>query len=407
VIQDNDLPLYPIGDVTTVDAATGVVDSLDVVCRLRGIVHGVNLRASTNGLQFVVKDSTGTIWTFQGIKNFGYTVTEGDAIEMRGAIKQFNGVTQIALDTVILLNSGLPLMNTIPVTSFLEANEADLVGLNMFKLVDPAQWTGMGASGFNVRITNNVDTFTVRIDNDVDLYALPAPACEWFNIRGLLGQFDSSNPYTAGYQLFPRYVQDINCIPAPAMSFTMMTSSVLENIPTTNVTVAITNPNPDPTIATIALSGTATNTSDYTLASTTVTFPPNSTTNVTIPVNIVNDALTEGDETIVLTLTNPTNGAQIGTAAHTITIVDDDGISITPALHQSTITLFPNPGTESFTVKSSEHVNTVIVFDINGKECFRTSHTLSPISMGHLARGMYLIQAITDKGNWNGKWIKE
>ena len=48
----------------------------------------------------------------------------------------------------------------------------------------------------------------MRIDNDVDLYPTAAPTGA-FNVTGIGGQFDSSEPYTEGYQILPRYIPDI------------------------------------------------------------------------------------------------------------------------------------------------------------------------------------------------------
>src|SRR5205085_6042519 len=74
---------------------------------------------------------------------------------------------------------------------------------------------------------------------------------------------------------------------------------------------------------------------DYTLASGTLTFNPNITSQ-NVAVTIVNDTLDEDDETIVVTLSNPTN-ATLGTnTVHTYTILDND-----------------NPPTVAFTLTSS------------------------------------------------------
>ena len=75
-------------------------------------------------------------------------------------------------------------------------------------LVDPAMWSP-GGSGFTVQVTDGANTFDVRIDNDVDLFNLPAPTGT-FSVTGIGGQFDSSSPYDGGYQLLPRYMEDID-----------------------------------------------------------------------------------------------------------------------------------------------------------------------------------------------------
>jgi len=70
--------------------------------------------------------------------------------------------------------------------------------------------------------------------------------------------------------------------------------------------------------------GTATVVDDYTSASGTLTFPDGDTSE-TFSVTIISDTTVEDDETVNLTLSNPTGGATIGTNNPAeLTIVDDD-----------------------------------------------------------------------------------
>ena len=68
--------------------------------------------------------------------------------------------------------------------------------------------------------------------------------------------------------------------------------------------------------------GTATADVDYTPANGTLTIPAGSTT-ATFTVGVLSDALDEANETVTLTLSNPTN-ATISDATATLTITDDD-----------------------------------------------------------------------------------
>ncbi|MFN8040984.1 MAG: Calx-beta domain-containing protein [Acidimicrobiales bacterium] len=77
------------------------------------------------------------------------------------------------------------------------------------------------------------------------------------------------------------------------------------------------------TVTVTSSNGTATAGSDYTAVSTTVTFAAGETTkSVIVPVS--GDVVPEADETVLLTLSNPTNGS-LGTDIGTLTIVNDDG----------------------------------------------------------------------------------
>ncbi|MCG8332322.1 MAG: plastocyanin/azurin family copper-binding protein [Chitinophagales bacterium] len=208
-------PEYTIGQINTVDA-DGAADSVGTVCQLSGIVYGVNLRSG--GLQFTIIDSdVEGIGVFSGNNNYGYTVQEGDEVIVQGEVTQFSGLTQIDIDTVWMVSAGNALVTPTIITGLGEDTESQLVKIEDVSLVDPAQWTGSG-SGFNVEVTNGVDVITVRIDNDVDLYSLPAPTGT-FDVTGIGGQFDNSSPFDEGYQLLPRYMEDIDPYEIPTTSY--------------------------------------------------------------------------------------------------------------------------------------------------------------------------------------------
>lgn len=198
-------PKYEITTASTVNGA-GVADSLGVNCTLEGIVYGGNLRAT--GLQFyIVDENNNGIGVFDNSFDFGYTVTEGDKIQVKGAIAQYNGLTQIDVSELTVLSSGNDLVNPKIIDTYLENDESSLVSIQNVSFKDPSQWIGTG-SGFNVTMTNGNTDFVVRIDNDVDLYTMSIPDGALFNVKGMLSQFDSSEPYDSGYQLIPRYALD-------------------------------------------------------------------------------------------------------------------------------------------------------------------------------------------------------
>ena len=211
-IADNDssIPTYTIGEVTTVDE-NGVVDSMGVVCKIQGIVYGVNMRPS--GLQFTIIDGANDgIGLFHGSGDLGYTVQEGDEILVQGTIGQFRGLAQIAPDSIWLISGGNALVDPSVVTALDETTESQLVKIENLSIVDPAEWSNSG-SGFNVTVTDGVNNYAMRIDADTDIFGTDAPT-ESFNLTGIGGQYDTSEPLTEGYQILPRYMQDIDIIEA-------------------------------------------------------------------------------------------------------------------------------------------------------------------------------------------------
>lgn len=87
--------------------------------------------------------------------------------------------------------------------------------------------------------------------------------------------------------------------------------------------------------------GTATAGADYTAVAGTLTWGPGDAGPKTFPVPLLDDGLTEGDETVLLSLTGPTGGAILGApAAAELTILDDETtppVIAIPTLHPAAL----------------------------------------------------------------------
>jgi DNA/RNA endonuclease YhcR with UshA esterase domain len=220
----------------------GLPDSLGVYARTTGVVLGFNKRPS--GLEFTIFDPVSN----RGLGLFratnvtpAYNVREGDLIRVIGSVAHFNGLAQINLDSLVLLDSNQTLPTVEVVTVLNEYTESRLVRLNNLTLVNPSQWPvpGTGGSGRTVTVTNGTTTYDMRIDNDVNLYGTPAPVGP-FDLVGLGGQFAPSPPHTTGYQLLPRYIQDLIQVSYGQVTGTL-TYNNTANTPMTNSTVRVLN----------------------------------------------------------------------------------------------------------------------------------------------------------------------
>jgi DNA/RNA endonuclease YhcR with UshA esterase domain len=221
-VQTLQIPTYSIGLLrgnNVSGTVVGIPDSNGVYARTTGIVLGGNRRLLPSpGLEFFIFDpvSNAGIGVFRSA-NFTsnpYTVTEGDLIRVIGTVSHFSGLAQINVDSIVVLSSGNALPAPQVVTSMSDLTESRLIRLNNLTLVPSslpsAQWPVSGAtgSGRTPRATNGVDTFDIRIDNDVNLFNSPAPTGT-FSMIGVGSQFDATAPLTSGYQLCPRYLQDL------------------------------------------------------------------------------------------------------------------------------------------------------------------------------------------------------
>ena len=213
-IYDRD-PSYAIGILNTEDA-TGVADSLGTVAWTSGVVVGIDLDGN-NGISFTIIDDENGIQEGMNIFNFNdvsnYVVTEGDEILVHGDIIQFNGLTELSPDSILVLSSGNAIPTPIVVTDLDETTESRWLSI-------PTNWVSLSTSGAfssNINLTNGIDTITMRIDSDTDindsLTSSGLPIVPGDTICGLLGvggQFDNSSPYTSGYQIFPMRWSDLS-----------------------------------------------------------------------------------------------------------------------------------------------------------------------------------------------------
>jgi hypothetical protein len=207
------IPTYTIGQVDGIDA-DGLPDSLNVYCKVEGIVMGVDMQGSASAVSFTVHDGMDGLGTYSSVATAAaYNVTEGDEVRIIGSIGHFNGLLQMYLDSVVVLSTGNALQSPTVVTTLGENTESELIKFENATMVDPTQW-GSGSSGYTIDITNGTDTIVMRIDADVDLYGTTAPTGA-FDVVGIGGQYDYSAPHTDGYQLLPRYIADIT--PAAAV----------------------------------------------------------------------------------------------------------------------------------------------------------------------------------------------
>jgi regulation of enolase protein 1 (concanavalin A-like superfamily) len=111
----------------------------------------------------------------------------------------------------------------------------------------------------------------------------------------------------------------------PIVGFAATGSSVVESAGSTNILVSLSLPAPIPVAVDYAVTGgTAMNGGvDYNLPTGTLNFATGESVKE-IPITIINDSIIEGNETVVVTLSNPAGITLGSTTNHTLTIIDDD-----------------------------------------------------------------------------------
>ncbi|MGB0175910.1 MAG: T9SS type A sorting domain-containing protein [Owenweeksia sp.] len=96
--------------------------------------------------------------------------------------------------------------------------------LNGVEMVDTTGWPTANFGNFDIVLPNN-DTVILRIDADIIANWGSAPVGK-FDVIGIGGQYDPSNPYTEEYQILPRKGSDIiRILPTLAITEVMPNSS--------------------------------------------------------------------------------------------------------------------------------------------------------------------------------------
>jgi hypothetical protein len=245
---------------------------------------------------------------------------------------------------MVVLATGRQVKSPTIATTLSENLEGDLVRINNVTLVNQAAWTtGTGGTGFTIQVTDGTNTTDVRIDNDCPLYNQPAPTGA-FDIIGMGSQFVSGNPApvapfpATGYQLIPRRNSDLVPVgvTGPVCSFSVASQSVAESNDTVRVNINIfPAPSTEYKVRVQVKSGTAVAGSDYENSITeTITFAAN-TSSKQFKIKLIDDATTEGAETINLVLrsglASSVPNATIGIdSLSTITILANDGSTEEP-----------------------------------------------------------------------------
>jgi hypothetical protein len=163
----------------------------------------------------------------------------------------------------------------------------------------------------------------------------------------------------------------------PAVQFTAESQAELESDSELTITAQLSAILEEDVTVPFTVAGIATIPDDYTITGSPMTIPAGSTT-ATITINMVNDAVDEVDETIIVTMGVPTNAVALGTTVHIATILDNDtaGITVTPT---SEVVTTESGGTATFTVVLDSEPTADVTIGLSSS--VPTEGTVSPPSL--------------------------
>lgn len=236
LISVSNAQVVPISSITQ-NNAQGIPIDTGAFRTITGIVTAANEFGGPSYMQ----DNTGGIGIFY--TEFSTACQIGDSVLVTAKVSQFNGLTELVYSTfggtpsysIVSHNHPVPAPTVVTLAQFNgqawnghEEYEGKLIRVNGLTI------TGSGTfqSNTNYTVTDATGTGQLRIDNNTNLVGTLIPTGT-FDCIGAAGQFDSSPPYSTGYQFLPRFVADIIQSGGPII----LTSPLESNLSPTSVTL--------------------------------------------------------------------------------------------------------------------------------------------------------------------------
>ena len=178
---------------------------------VRGIVTTPNFQ--TSNTEYGLQDGTAAIVIFHFSAPY-VELAVGDSVEVTGEIDFYNGKAEIipaSADDITVISQGndLPEFQVLTVADYIanaEDYESELIKINGVSITS-GTWPTSSSANLTISDDGGTSTVTLRIDSDMDIIGNDEPAAP-FDVRGIGGQYDSSDPYDSGYQILPRYYTD-------------------------------------------------------------------------------------------------------------------------------------------------------------------------------------------------------
>jgi hypothetical protein len=315
-------------------------------------------------------DPTDGINIYNATNDFGYTVVEGDSIHVTGIIDQFNGLTQLVADTVYLISQDNELNEPELVGQLDETTESQMIQLKCIEIVDLADWTNE-EPGFTVTVTDGTNEYDLRIDADSDIFGTAVPEGV-FSVSGIGGQFDSSSPYDDGYQIQPRYIEDL--------------------------TDFVTADFEEPTVIIVGENVTFTNLSEG-ATSYLWNFGNGSTSDAFEPTTVFDSV---ESYTVTLTAFNATCSDQF-----TFEVDVNVGINELEAIELS---MYPVPTSDVLNIQSNSRISGVEVYDLAGRVVLiqnTVNGSQLELNVQGLAAGSYVVKVAFENGTKGLRFVKQ
>lgn len=190
-----------------------VNDTLGVPLLLNSLitVRGVVTVANEFGGPSYIQDNSAGMAIFGS--SFSTAVSIGHEVVVSGIVQPFNGLFEIVSPLLHSIPSTGNTVDPLLVTASQVANdgvggvelyEGLLVRLNNVSVLGTGTWQ----ANTNYVLNDATGASEIRIDNNTNIVGTPIPSGA-FDLIGVVGQFRTTPPYIGGYQIMPRFTEDI------------------------------------------------------------------------------------------------------------------------------------------------------------------------------------------------------
>lgn len=209
---DPGVDITPIIELRETDA-NGRPVKLGQTFTIEGVVTIDNGILGTQNSNFYMQDETAGINIFGGV-NHGLSIKKGDYIRVTGNLDFYNGLTELIPSSITKLGTAdLPDPISTTITDLNDFTKAEPIEGSLAVLTGKITNIPSADSGGNYNVTivdewNNALTLRVVARSGIDV-SNDLKVNQTYQFTGIVGQFKTSAPYTSGYQLFPRGIEDI------------------------------------------------------------------------------------------------------------------------------------------------------------------------------------------------------
>lgn len=179
----------------------------------------------------------------------------------------------------------------------------------------------------------------------------------------------------------------------PNVTLSVDNSEISEASGTATVTATLSAVSSQTVIVDLRFSGTAVLNDDYSRSGTQIVIPAGQTSR-TVMLTAVQDAVAEGNETIVVDITSMTNGSESGSQQVTTTIIDDDSVGLT--VSRNSLAVSESGSTETFTVKLNTQPASNVVLSVMSSDT--TEAKVSPATLTFTPSNWNTAQTVTVTG---------